>query len=129
MNVVGWYIQDDFQFSPNLTFNLGLRHEFYTVPNEVQGKLANLRDPLNDATVTYNAQINTGEAWFNNPSKASFMPRVGTGNRALLQSHPTGYLPAGHLPHPALRPGDAGDRLNHPQRMLRPERKLFSRYF
>ena len=77
MNIVGWYIQDDYQFSPNLTFNLGFRHEFYTVPNEVQGKLANLRDPLNDTVVTYNAQINTGEAWFNNPSKASFMPRVG----------------------------------------------------
>jgi hypothetical protein len=77
MNVVGWYIQDDYQFSPNLTFNLGFRHEFYTVPNEVNGKLANLRDPLNDTTVTYNAQIDTGEAWFNNPSKASIMPRVG----------------------------------------------------
>ena len=77
MNVVGWYIQDDYQFSPNLTFNLGFRHEFYTVPNEVQGKLANLRDPLNDTAVNYNAQINTDEAWFNNPSKASIMPRVG----------------------------------------------------
>ncbi len=77
MNIVGWYIQDDYQFSPNLTFNLGFRHEFYTVPNEVQGKLANLRDPLNDTAVNYNAQINTGEAWFNNPSKASIMPRVG----------------------------------------------------
>jgi len=77
MNIVGWYIQDDYQFSPNLTFNLGFRHEFYTVPNEVQGKLANLRDPLNDTAVNYNAQINTDEAWFNNPSKASIMPRVG----------------------------------------------------
>ena len=77
MNVVGWYIQDDYQFSPNLTFNLGLRHEFYTVPNEVNGKLANLRDPLNDTAVTYNAQLDTGEAWFNNPSKASIMPRIG----------------------------------------------------
>ena len=75
-NVVGWYIQDDWQVTPNLAVNLGYRHEFYTVPYEVNGKLANLRNPLTDSTVTYNAQLDN-EAWFNNPSKMSIMPRLG----------------------------------------------------
>ncbi len=77
MNTAGWYIQDDWQVSPQLTVNLGFRHEFYTVPYEVNGKLANLRDPLNDTEVTYNALLTPDEAWFNNPSKASVMPRLG----------------------------------------------------
>ena len=75
-NVVGWYIQDDWQVTPNLAVNLGYRHEFFTVPTEVNGKLANLRNPLTDTTVTYNAQLDN-EAWFNNPSKMSIMPRIG----------------------------------------------------
>ena len=77
MNIAGWYIQDDWQVSPQFTVNLGFRHEFYTVPYEVNGLLANLRDPLNDTEVTYNALLTPDEAWFNNPSKASFMPRLG----------------------------------------------------
>lgn len=77
MNTAGWYIQDDWQISPQLTVNLGFRHEFYTVPYEVNGLLAGLRDPLNDTEITYNALLTPDEAWFNNPSKASFMPRVG----------------------------------------------------
>ena len=77
MNTAGWYIQDDWQVSPQLTVNLGFRHEFYTVPYEVNGLLAGLRDPLNDTEVTYNALLTPDEAWFNNPSKASLMPRVG----------------------------------------------------
>jgi hypothetical protein len=75
MNIIGWYIQDDWQITPNLTANLGLRHEFYTVPTEVDGKLSNLISPLTDTEVTV---LGTrGDQWFENPSLGSFMPRLG----------------------------------------------------
>ncbi|MCH8017128.1 MAG: TonB-dependent receptor, partial [Acidobacteria bacterium] len=75
MNIIGWYIQDDWQITPNLTLNLGLRHEFYTVPTEVDGKISNLISPLTDTEVTV---LGTrGDKWFENPSLASFMPRLG----------------------------------------------------
>jgi hypothetical protein len=75
INIIGWYIQDDWQVSPNLTLNLGLRHEFYTVPTEEDGKLSNLKSPLTDSEVTV---LGTrGDSWFENPSLASFMPRIG----------------------------------------------------
>ena len=75
MNIIGWYIQDDWQFTPNLTLNLGLRHEFYTVPTEIDGKISNLISPLTDTEVTV---LGTrGDKWFENPSLASFMPRIG----------------------------------------------------
>ncbi|MEE8462031.1 MAG: TonB-dependent receptor, partial [Acidobacteriota bacterium] len=75
MNIIGWYIQDDWQITPNLTANLGLRHEFYTVPVEVDGKLSNLISPLTDTEVTVLGTRD--DKWFENPSLASFMPRIG----------------------------------------------------
>ncbi len=75
INIIGWYIQDDWQVTPRLTLNLGLRHEFYTVPTEVDGKLSNLKSPLTDTEVTV---LGTrGDTWFKNPSLKSFMPRIG----------------------------------------------------
>ena len=74
-NIVGSYIQDDWQVRPGLTLNLGFRHEFYTVPNEVNGKLANLKNPLTDPEV--NVLGTNGDKWFENPSLLSFMPRIG----------------------------------------------------
>ena len=75
LNIIGWYIQDDWQVTPKLSLNLGLRHEFYTVPSEEDGKLSNLKSPLTDTEVTV---LGTrGDKWFENPSLLSFMPRIG----------------------------------------------------
>src|SRR5215470_11397984 len=69
-SLFGFFIQDDYKFRSNLTFNLGLRYEFATVPTEVNGKISNLRD-VSDSGVT------VGDPWHNNPSLKNFAPRIG----------------------------------------------------
>ena len=71
MNIAGLYFQEDWHAHPRVTLNVGLRYEFYTVPTEVNGKVANLRNPLVDS------EIAIGDPWWKNPSYKSFMPRIG----------------------------------------------------
>src|SRR5262249_60632882 len=61
---------DDFRVLPRLTFNLGLRYEFLTVPREQHGKEAAVRDIVHDAAPTL------GPA-FENMSLRNFSPRFG----------------------------------------------------
>jgi hypothetical protein len=64
----GWFLQDDFHVRPNLTLNLGFRHEFITSPYEVNGRSANLRqitDPISTLGPPFEAP------------RANFAPRVG----------------------------------------------------
>lgn len=61
--------QDDFQVTPNLTLNFGVRYEFTSSPVEVNGRMANLRSPLD-------AQITVGEQLFNSLHR-SVEPRFG----------------------------------------------------
>jgi hypothetical protein len=66
----GFYLQDDWRATTNLTLNLGLRYEFITTTKEVGGRVANLRhkdDP----------QVTVGDPWFLNPSLKNFAPRFG----------------------------------------------------
>lgn len=66
----GFFVQDDYRWKPNVTFNLGLRYEFATVPTEVNGKISNLRSIADPAIIV-------GNPWYSNPSLKDFAPRIG----------------------------------------------------
>lgn len=64
------YVQDDFRLARRLTLNAGLRYERTSVPHEMDGLEANVRNPLTDTTTT------VGQL-YRNPSNLNFAPRVG----------------------------------------------------
>jgi hypothetical protein len=68
--IAAWYLQDRWQLLPNLSVELGVRHEWITVPTEVQGKVSNLDSLLSPA-------MRVGDPLFENPSLKNFGPRVG----------------------------------------------------
>ena len=71
---MGTYFQDNWRVTDRLTFNLGLRYEFATVPEELDGKQGALIDPSNPAPTNFGVTIGP---FFKNPTKKSFSPRVG----------------------------------------------------
>jgi hypothetical protein len=78
-NIFGSYIQDDWRWKPNVTFNLGLRYEMSSVPTETDGKFANLRnlsDPLPVCGTQVPGCASTGP-FFYNPTYHNFEPRLG----------------------------------------------------
>lgn len=68
--LVGHFIQDDVRLRPNLVLTAGIRHEFTSVPKEVDGKLSTLRR-VTDSAVT------AGNPWVSNPSLRNLAPRLG----------------------------------------------------
>jgi hypothetical protein len=69
-DIFGAYGQDAIRLRRNLTVTLGLRYETSTPVSEQNGKVAtlvNLTDPA----------PRTGGAFFNNPTKRNFAPRIG----------------------------------------------------
>ena len=66
----GFYVQDDYRVTSNLTLNLGARYEFFTVPADKDGLDAYLPDILTSSTTTLGGP-------FVNPSLKNLAPRVG----------------------------------------------------
>lgn len=68
--LMGFYAQDDWRAADDVTLNVGLRYEFVTTPNEVDGKITNVRSVL-DQRATLGAPL------FKNPTLKNVAPRVG----------------------------------------------------
>ena len=66
----GFYLQDDFRATSNLTFNLGFRYEFHTTYRATDGIESSLRDIVNDTEFTVGPL-------FENPSLTNLSPRFG----------------------------------------------------
>ena len=66
----GFYLQDDLTLHARLTLNLGLRYEFFTVPNDTNDRDSSLRNLVTDRDFTMGPI-------FENPSLKNLGPRVG----------------------------------------------------
>ncbi|MGH9258273.1 MAG: carboxypeptidase regulatory-like domain-containing protein [Vicinamibacterales bacterium] len=66
----GFYLQDDYRMTSNLTLNLGVRYEFFTVPKDRNGRDAYIPDILTSTDTVLGGP-------FRNPSLKNVAPRVG----------------------------------------------------
>ena len=70
-----WYIQDAIKIRPNLTLQVGIRHEFTTGWNEVAGRAANY---ITDSSGFLLTDTRVGSsAYTENHAKRLFSPRIG----------------------------------------------------
>jgi len=70
----GYFVQDDFKFRPNLTFNIGVRYEYDQPIYEVHDKQANLN--FDTHTVMLAGKNGNSRALYNS-TYTNFMPRLG----------------------------------------------------
>jgi hypothetical protein len=74
-NYVAMFAQDEWRANNDLTLTYGLRYEFFTVPFDTQGRVAGLLS-FNDLESGPKG-VTPGSAFFKNPSKLDFAPRLG----------------------------------------------------
>ncbi len=67
----GFYVQDDYRWKPRVTLNLGLRYEFMTTPQDVDGRQSYIPQLLTSTTYALGPVLNTQGTYKN------FSPRVG----------------------------------------------------
>jgi len=96
---MGGYAQDDYRVTNNLTLNLGIRYDYYTVPQEIQGRVYNRGIDPNNPQFGYgfgpfrpsnsmygatfsNLQPRLGFAWIT-PFDQKFVIRGGAGRYAI----------------------------------------------
>jgi hypothetical protein len=86
--IFGVYAADDLRLLPNLTINLGLRYEISTVPSEIHGRIASLRNLTDSTLFCGDPSITVGNppvaicspskgGYFSNPTLHDFEPRFG----------------------------------------------------
>jgi hypothetical protein len=73
-NTIGFYLQDDYRLTPRLNLNLGMRYEFNTIPKEITGHSASIRDYTTAIGPNYGT---VGPIFANNPTLHDISPRLG----------------------------------------------------
>lgn len=69
-NLFSLFLHDQLRLNSQLTLDLGLRYEWFTVPTEASGTISNLRSLFDPAPTV-------GDPLFENPSFGNLAPRVG----------------------------------------------------